>query len=137
MTSQDHGDIWSLCDNPTTHTLKGYQDGVSITPAFPRTGDDITVQVRGHLLSDVTNGHVDIQLNLMNMIKINKELDLCNVLESDVMKSSCPLNAGDVTLNAKAFIPKELPKLPLKGDIKITDQLGNTVTCIRLDFKLQ
>lgn len=49
MTSQDHGDIWSLCDNPDTHTLKGYQDGVSITPAFPRTGDDITVQVRGHL----------------------------------------------------------------------------------------
>jgi hypothetical protein len=36
-----------------------------------------------------------------------------------------------------AFIPKELPKLPLKGDIKILDQLGNTVTCIRLDFKLQ
>ncbi|CAO3591581.1 unnamed protein product [Absidia cylindrospora] len=75
MTSQDHGEIWSLCDNPTTHTLKGYQNGVSITPAFPRTGDDITVQVRGHLCNDVTNGHVDIQLNLMNMIKINKELD--------------------------------------------------------------
>ncbi|KAI8343952.1 hypothetical protein BC941DRAFT_342321 [Chlamydoabsidia padenii] len=137
MTSQDYGAIWSLCDDPGSHSLRGYQNGVTISPDLPRTGDDITVQVRGHLLSPVTSGQVSIQLNLMNMIKINKDLDLCNVLESDVMRSSCPLNAGDVTLNAKAFIPKELPKLPLKGDIKIMDQLGNTVTCIHLDFKLQ
>lgn len=36
-----------------------------------------------------------------------------------------------------AWIPKELPKLPLDGNIRISDQDGNTVTCIHLNFKLQ
>ncbi|KAI8069914.1 hypothetical protein BC940DRAFT_296463 [Gongronella butleri] len=137
MAPEDHGDIWALCSNPSTHLLRGYQQGVSISPDMPRTGEPIDVQVKGHLASDVTGGLVKIQLNIMNMIKINKDLDLCSVLRSDVMHADCPIKAGDVTLNAKAFIPKELPKLPLKGNVQITDQNGATVTCIALDFKLQ
>ncbi|ORX57986.1 hypothetical protein DM01DRAFT_329434 [Hesseltinella vesiculosa] len=136
MSPADHGDIWSLCGDPTQHLLQGYKDGVSISPDMPRTGEAIDVQVNGRLASDVTGGKVTIQLNIMNMIKINKDLDLCNVLRSDVMQADCPIPSGDVTLNAKAFIPKELPKLPLKGDVRISDQNGNTVTCISLDFKL-
>jgi hypothetical protein len=49
MTGEDHGAIWSLCDDPASHTLRGYQNGVSISPDLPRTGDDIAVQVHGHL----------------------------------------------------------------------------------------
>ncbi|OBZ81792.1 hypothetical protein A0J61_10159, partial [Choanephora cucurbitarum] len=81
---------------------------------------------------------VDIDLSIMGMIKIKKQLDLCSVLDSDVMgHQTCPLLAGDLQLDATAFIPKELPKLPLEGDIRITDQDGNRVTCIHLNFKLQ
>ncbi|KAI8099585.1 uncharacterized protein BX664DRAFT_345637 [Halteromyces radiatus] len=136
MTNEDHGDIWSLCGSPDSHMLKGYQGSVSITPPIPRTGEDINVQIGGHLLSDVTGGKASINLTLMNMIKIKRDLDLCTILASDVVKSSCPLNAGDIILNAKAYIPKDIPKLPLKGDIKITDQHGHPVTCIHLDFTL-
>lgn len=138
MGPSDHGDIWSLCDNPSSHLLIGYKDGVSISPENPRTNDDIHVQVKGNLLKDVSGGKVDIDLSIMSMIKIKKQLDLCDVLGSDVMgHKECPLAAGDLELDAKAWIPKELPKLPLDGNIRISDQDGNTVTCIHLNFKLQ
>ncbi|KAI8048934.1 uncharacterized protein B0P05DRAFT_582107 [Gilbertella persicaria] len=138
MTPEDHGDIWSLCDSPAHHQLVGYKEGVSISPAQPRTGDDIHVQVKGNLLKDVTSGKVDIDLSIMGMIKIKKQLDLCSVLNSDVMgHQSCPLSAGDLQLDATAWIPKELPKLPLNGNIRISDQDNSTITCIHLDFKLQ
>jgi hypothetical protein len=49
MAPDDHGDIWSLCDNPATHQLIGYKDGVFISPEQPKTGEDIHVQVHGNL----------------------------------------------------------------------------------------
>jgi hypothetical protein len=37
----------------------------------------------------------------MSMIKIKKQLDLCSVLNSDIMgHKNCPLNAGDIELDA-------------------------------------
>lgn len=108
-------------------------------------------------MKDVTGGKVDIDLSIMSMIKIKKQLDLCSVLGSDVMgHKDCPLAAGDLELDATgnynytlflccitdtffllAWIPKDLPKWPLEGNIRISDQDGNTVTCIHLNFKLE
>lgn len=52
-------------------------------------------------MKDVTGGKVDIDLSLMSMIKIKKQLDLCDVLGSDVMgRKECPLNKGDLELDA-------------------------------------
>jgi hypothetical protein len=88
--------------------------------------------------SPVTGGDIGIDLKLLSLIKVNKKLDLCNALNSDIMDyQGCPLASGHVTLKAHAYIPKDVPKLPLNGNIHITDQDGNTVTCIHLDFKLQ
>ncbi|KAG0175997.1 Phosphatidylglycerol/phosphatidylinositol transfer protein [Apophysomyces sp. BC1034] len=138
MSPTERGAIWSLCSDPSSHLLRGYDGGVYISPEAPRTGEDIHVKVGGNLLREVTGGTVDIDLKLLSMIKINKQLDLCSVLQSDVMgHRNCPLSAGDVELEATAFIPREIPKLPLNGDIRIKDQDGNTVTCISLNFKLQ
>ncbi|CEP16069.1 hypothetical protein [Parasitella parasitica] len=77
----------------------------------------------------LTSGKVDIDLSIMGIIKIKKQLDLCNVLRSDILgNKDCRLQAGDVNLDATAWIPKELPKLPLDGDIRISDQDGKTFT---------
>lgn len=52
-------------------------------------------------VKDVTSGKVDIDLSIMGMIKIKKQLDLCSVLGSDVMgHKECPLQAGDLNLDA-------------------------------------
>lgn len=53
------------------------------------------------IVKDVTGGKVDIDLSIMSMIKIKKQLDLCSVLGSDVMgHKDCPLAAGDLELDA-------------------------------------
>lgn len=49
MAPDEHGDIWSLCDNPASHQLIGYRNGVYISPEQPKTGEDIHVQVKGNL----------------------------------------------------------------------------------------
>lgn len=52
-------------------------------------------------MQDVTGGKVDIDLSIMYMIKIKKQLDLCDVLGSDIMgNKDCPLKAGDLDLDA-------------------------------------
>jgi hypothetical protein len=52
-------------------------------------------------VKDVSSGKVDIDLSIMGMIKIKKQLDLCSVLGSDVMgHKDCPLQAGDLNLDA-------------------------------------
>lgn len=49
----------------------------------------------------VSGGKVDIDLSIMSMIKIKKQLDLCDVLGSDVMgNKGCPLEEGDLNLDA-------------------------------------
>lgn len=56
-------------------------------------------------MKDVSGGKVDIDLSIMSMIKIKKQLDLCDVLGSDVMgHKECPLAAGDLELDAKGKI---------------------------------
>lgn len=57
------------------------------------------------IVKDVTGGKVDIDLSIMSMIKIKKQLDLCTVLASDIMgHKSCPLSAGDLDLDATGYI---------------------------------
>lgn len=53
-------------------------------------------------VSEVIGGKVSIDLNLLSMIKVQKDLDLCNVLTSDIIQGdlSCPLAAGDLVLEA-------------------------------------
>ncbi|CAM0140669.1 hypothetical protein VKS41_007922 [Umbelopsis sp. WA50703] len=133
-----HGQVWSLCGDSSSHLLRSYKGGVSVIPEYPKVGEDIQVIVNGYLDSPVTGGDIGIDLKLLSLIKVNKKLDLCNALNSDIMDyQGCPLASGHVTLKAHAYIPKDVPKLPLNGNIHITDQDGNTVTCIHLDFKLQ
>jgi hypothetical protein len=49
MSPDRHGEIWSLCGDPSTHTLRAYEDGVSISPTVPQTGQDINVKINGNL----------------------------------------------------------------------------------------
>lgn len=49
MSPERHGEIWSLCDDPSSHLLKAYEDGVYISPATPHAGQDINVRIDGNL----------------------------------------------------------------------------------------
>ena len=109
------------------------KDGVTIEPAQPLVGENITVTVKGTILKRVTSGEINVDLRLMKFIKITPTFDLCEQLDGELFQESnvsCPLEEGKVTLIAKKFIPEDVPKVSVTGNITLTNQDGETLTCI-------
>jgi hypothetical protein len=112
--------------------LASDEDGVTIEPAQPLVGENITVTVKGQLLKRVTAGTIDVDLRLMKFIKLQPQFDLCEQLEEDMFAESnvsCPLEKGAVTLIAKKYIPEDVPKVSVEGNITLTNQDGDMLTC--------
>jgi ML domain len=108
------------------------KNGVTIDPPQPVVGSNLTVTVKGHLLKRVTDGKIDVDLRLMKFIKLTPKFDLCEQLEGDLFQESnvsCPLEVGPVTLIAKKFIPDDVPKVNVFGNITLTNQDGDVLTC--------
>jgi hypothetical protein len=96
-------------------------------------GENITVTVKGQILKRVTAGTIDVDLRLMKYIKLTPQFDLCDQLDGDLFQESnvsCPLEEGPVTLIAKKFIPEDVPKVSVVGNITLTNQDRDTLTCI-------
>jgi len=69
----------------------------------------------------------------MKYIKLTPTYDLCEQLEGDLFAESnvsCPLEKGPVTLIAKKFIPDDVPKVSVQGNITLTNQDGEMLTCM-------
>jgi len=43
--------------------------------------------------------------------------------------ASCPLEAGPVTLIARRYIPEDVPKVSVQGNITLTNQNEEILTC--------
>ena len=111
------------------------KDGVTIEPAQPLVGANITVTVKGTLLKRVTAGKIDVDLRLMKFIKLTPKFDLCEQLEGDMFEesnASCPLEAGPVMLIARKYIPEDVPKVSVQGNITLTNQNEEILTCTPL-----
>src|SRR5579871_4246829 len=96
-------------------------------------GENITVTVKGRLLKRVTAGEINVDLRLMKFIKVTPTLNLCEQLESELFEEShvkCPLEEGPVTLIAKKYIPEEVPKVSVQGNVTLTNQDDEVLTCI-------
>jgi hypothetical protein len=68
----------------------------------------------------------------MKYIKLTPTFDLCEQLESELFQESnrsCPLEEGPVTLIAKKYIPEDVPKVTVQGNITLTNQDGETLSC--------
>lgn len=99
-------------------------------------GENITVTVKGRILKRVTAGTIDVDLRLMKFIKITPQFDLCDQLDGDLFQESnvsCPLEEGPVTLIARKYIPEDVPKVSVAGNITLINQDGETLTCIYPD----
>jgi ML domain len=106
---------------------------VTIEPAQPIVGENITVTVKGQILKRVTAGQINVDLRLMKFIKLTPTFDLCEQLDGDLFSesnASCPLEEGPVTLIAKKLIPEDVPKVSVQGNITLTNQDGETLTCM-------
>ena len=109
------------------------KDGVTIEPAEPVVGGNITVTIKGQILKRVTSGSINVDLRLMKYIKLTPIFDLCEQLEGDLFQesnTSCPLEKGPVTLIAKKYIPDDVPKVSVQGNITMTNQDDEILTCM-------
>jgi ML domain len=109
------------------------KNGVTIEPTQPMVGANITVTVKGRIVKRVTSGSINVDLRLMKYIKLNPTFDLCEQLEGDLFResnTSCPLEEGPVTLIAKTLIPEDVPKVSVAGNITLTNQDDEILTCI-------
>ena len=80
----------------------------------------------------MTGGTINVDLRLMKFIKLTPKFDLCAQLEGELFQESnvsCPLEVGPVTLIGKKFIPDDVPKVSVQGNITLTNQDGETLTC--------
>ena len=69
----------------------------------------------------------------MKYIKLQPQFDLCEQLERELFQmsnTSCPLEEGPVTLIARKFIPEDVPKVSVTGNITLTNQDGEVLTCM-------
>jgi hypothetical protein len=108
------------------------KNGVTIEPAQPLVGRNITVTVKGRIVKRVTSGAINVDLRLMKYIKLTPTLDLCEQLAGDLFQesdTSCPLEEGPVTLIAKKYIPDDVPKVSVQGNITLTNQDEEILTC--------
>ena len=106
---------------------------MTIDPAQPVVGANLTVTVSGTILKQVTGGNITVDLRLMKYIKVTPIFDLCEQLETELFEESnvsCPLEKGPITLVAKKYIPDETPKVPVQGNITLTNQDGDVLTCM-------
>ena len=96
-------------------------------------GGNITVTIKGQILKRVTSGSINVDLRVMKYIKLTPIFDLCEQLEGDLFQesnTSCPLEKGPVTLIAKKYIPDDVPKVSVQGNITMTNQDDEILTCM-------
>jgi hypothetical protein len=127
-------DLYQLCDNPETHLFHAHS--VSITPIPPTTGQDIVVVLDVESNKTVTGGQVDVEFHF-GIIKVTKQLDLCETLEMVQSDTRCPAEAGRRKINVKRWIPPEFPALTVKGTVRVYDQDHAMLTCVSVNFKIE
>ncbi|XP_003387353.2 PREDICTED: putative phosphatidylglycerol/phosphatidylinositol transfer protein DDB_G0278295 isoform X3 [Amphimedon queenslandica] len=127
------GDIWTDCSSASDPAkIKS----VVINPDPPQRGQSLSVNATVTLSEQVTGGSikVDIKYGIFSITLIDKTLDLCDTVKS--AGATCPLAAGDQNLAISESLPSVAPSGEYKGNAVVTDQSGNQLVCINLDFKL-
>ncbi|KAI3634252.1 hypothetical protein MIR68_007856 [Amoeboaphelidium protococcarum] len=123
--------LYELCDDPASHvmTIKS----ITLDPNPPKIDQDIVIKLDGDMKKEVTSGKVKLDL-VLGFIRIRQEVDLCDSL-GQYTDTSCPLKQGNNVVTVRQHIPREIPPLAVKGNVKAYDQDGNLLTCVNIKFK--
>ncbi|EGG17527.1 hypothetical protein DFA_08523 [Cavenderia fasciculata] len=121
-------DIWSFCDgqDPTTFTFQ--VSTLTLTPDPPVIGMNATVNVAGNFTEEITGGSstfvVQYQVG-------NSWISLPSFTSNVCDSYECPIQPGPVTRVESIFVPSFTPHGNYRGQLEVTDQSGNTITCIQ------
>eukprot|EP00163_Fabomonas_tropica_P019448 TRINITY_DN340_c0_g1_i3.p1 TRINITY_DN340_c0_g1~~TRINITY_DN340_c0_g1_i3.p1 ORF type:complete len:214 (+),score=60.04 TRINITY_DN340_c0_g1_i3:84-644(+) len=125
--------IWTDCGSNSTDDF--IIESVSISPNPPKKGETITVSASGSLKTEVTSGSVVVDVKYGFLPVVDKTLDICQL---DPSKLPCPFKPANLTIGPLSVeIPSKVPDGHYKGNAKATDQSGNEIFCVDIDFDLQ
>ncbi|KAG0197467.1 Phosphatidylglycerol/phosphatidylinositol transfer protein [Mortierella sp. GBA30] len=116
------------CPNPTEPYLLNitYLD---ISPNPPKRGETLTIDAKGILYEDIVEGaniNVVVKAGLIKLL--TKDFDFCK--ESINVNKTCPVLAGEQSLNHSVELPKEIPPGKYTVNIKVTNPDKKLVTCL-------
>lgn len=97
-SSLDDTKLWELCDEPEKHLLTPTR--ITLVPAVPTTGEDLSVEVELDSKRTVSNGKVHAELQL-GFIKLTKDVDMCQALQDYTVDTKCPLTEGHHTIRVR------------------------------------
>lgn len=121
--------IWSDCGS-SSDILSDVS--VSISPNPPVKGKTLTVDASGTISSEITSGNINAVIDVLGIPVINKNIDLCSASP----KVTCPIPAGQHSLEVSQLIPSSVPSGEYTGKVVATNQDGQQIACVNLKFSL-
>jgi hypothetical protein len=121
--------IWSNCGT-SSDILSDVS--VTITPNPPVKGKTLTVDASGKIASEITSGNINAVIDILGIPVINKNIDLCSASP----KVTCPIPAGQQSLELSQLIPSSVPSGDYTGKVVATNQDGKQIACVNLKFSL-
>ncbi|KYQ89104.1 hypothetical protein DLAC_10336 [Tieghemostelium lacteum] len=122
-------DIWTWCGTSADHLTI---NSVTITPDPPVKGQLLTVTASGTLNEQVTAGNAHITVKYGFITLINENQNIC----SSENPIPCPIAAGQYSHTINVTIPSSAPSGKYTGNVVITDQNSQEITCVNVDLDL-
>lgn len=106
---------------------------VSISPANPQPGQTYTYDSSYTLDETVTGGTAKYDIYLNGMLISSSSQDLCTSLAKS--NTPCPLKKGPIVGKTTGTVPTDVPSGNLTSVTSWTDQNGQPVLCVDLQFQ--
>ncbi|KAM9977229.1 hypothetical protein ACTFIR_011088 [Dictyostelium discoideum] len=131
----DENQIWKSCGTPQDIF---HVNSIVVKPTPPVKGKLVKVNVNGTFIKDVVAGEAKIIAKYNNIMTLyNETNDLCSPTAQAII-GNCPFKKGPTYLHSANFtIPASAPNGYYSGNILLTDNFNNTITCITVGFNLQ
>lgn len=113
-------------------------DSVELLPSAPVKGRPLTLNVKGFLEKDVTDGSkLMVFFKFMRIDLFRKRYDICNELDNtDDAPMKCPIQTGKKTWSYTFDIPNNMPNGNYEIYANITNPHGELLVCSKINFSL-
>lgn len=104
-------------------------DTVDVTPESPRHGDAMHVAIKGISSAEVPDGDLRVSVSYHGFHVYSSHSPLCSA-------TSCPLQAGPVTIENDWKLPSLAPPGPYSIQLKGLDKQGTVFMCVDIKFSV-
>ena len=126
-----HATVWTNCGTSSDHINV---NNVVMTPDPPVRSTAVNITMWGVLDEKVTDGNMVLSITYAGMQVYTQSADVCTL-----SVGGCPLSPGNVegtVIVPASALPPFAPPGTYSGNAKLTDQNGQELACIDINFTL-